>query len=151
VASLQWSRSVSQTRFTWLGIRDGHHDLSHMADDDTVAVSKLTQINAWYAQQFAYLLGKLADATEVDGSRLLDASLLFWCNELGKGNLHRGELAPYVLAGKAGGALRTDRFLSYAGAPPHNDLLVSMLQAMDVPVTTFGKEIWCRGPLPGLL
>jgi hypothetical protein len=41
--------------------------------------------------------------------------------------------------------------MSYAGKPPHNDLLVSMLNAMDIPVTTFGKETWCRGPLPGLL
>ena len=33
VASLQWSRSVSQMRFTWLPspIAEGHHDLSHRA------------------------------------------------------------------------------------------------------------------------
>ena len=34
VASLQWSRSVSQTRFSWLNITEGHHDLSHRPDDD---------------------------------------------------------------------------------------------------------------------
>ncbi len=151
VASLQWSRSVSSVRFNWLGVREGHHDLSHLGDDDTAAVAKLTQINTWYAQQFAYLLGKLADAREVDGSRLLDSSLVMWCNELGKGNAHSRKLAPYVLAGKAGGALRTGRFLTYAGDPPHNDLLVSVLQAMDIPATTFGKAEWCRGPLAGLL
>ncbi|MBC8131844.1 MAG: DUF1552 domain-containing protein, partial [Deltaproteobacteria bacterium] len=151
VASLQWSRSVSQVRFTWLGIREGHHDLSHLGDDDAQAIAKLTQINTWYAQQFAYLLGKLADAKETDGSRLLDSSLAFWCNELGKGNAHSRKMAPYVLAGRAGGAMRTGRFVSYPGEPPHNDLLVSLLQAMDVPVTTFGKADWCRGPLAGLL
>ena len=151
VASLQWSRSVSQTRFTWLGIRDGHHELSHLADDDAPAVGKLTQINTWYAQQFAYLVAKLAAAQETDGSRLLDSSLLLWCNDLGKGNTHKGEKAPYVLAGKAGGAVRTGRFLTYPDAPPHNDLLVSLLQALDVPATTFGKAEWCRGPLPGFL
>jgi Protein of unknown function (DUF1552) len=151
VASLQWSRSVSQVRFTWLGIREGHHDLSHLADDDTQAVGKLTQINTWYAQQFAYLVGKLAGTIEVDGSRLLDSSLLLWCNELGKGNAHSRKLAPYVLAGSAGGALRTGRFLNYTGDQPHNDLLVSLLQAMDVPATTFGKVEWCHGPLAGVL
>jgi hypothetical protein len=151
VASLQWSRSTSQVRFTWLGIREGHHEISHLADDDTAAVAKLTQINNWYAKQFAYLVGKLADAREVDGSRLLDSSLLLWCNELGKGNEHSRMQAPYVLAGGAGGALRTGRFLTYTGDPPHNDLLVSLCQAMDVPATTFGKAEWCRGPLPGLL
>ena len=153
VASLQWSRSVSMTRFTWLtpAITDGHHDLSHRGDDDAPAQDKLLRINTWYASQLAYLLGKLASAQETDGSRLLDSTLLLWSNELGKGNAHSRQLAPYVLAGKAGGALKTGRFLSYTGDLPHNNLLVSLLQAMDVPVTKFGKEEWCTGALTGLL
>ena len=57
-----------------------------------------------------------------------------------------------MLAGSAGGALRTGRFLSYEGRElPHNNLLVSLLNAMDVPDTTFGKPEWCPGTLPGLL
>ena len=153
VASLQWSRSVSMTRFTWLtpAITDGHHDLSHRGDDDAAAQDKLLRINTWYASQLAYLLGKLASAQETDGSRLLDATLLLWSNELGKGNAHSRQNAPYVLAGKAGGALRTGRFLSYPGDLPHNNLLVSLLQAMDIPVAKFGKEEWCTGALSGLL
>ncbi len=151
VASLQWSRSVSFTRFTWLGISEPHHELSHLPDNDAAAVDKLTRINRWYAEQMAYLVGQLADATDADGSRLLDASLVLWCNELGKGNAHSRRQAPYVLAGRAGGALRTGRLLSYTGDPPHNDLLVSLLLAMDIPTTTFGKSEWCRGPLPGVV
>ena len=151
VASLQWSRSVSQVRFTWLDIREGHHDLSHLPDTDDAAVDKLTRINTWYAEQMAYLVGKLAEAEEADGTRMLDSSLVLWCNELGKGNSHSRMNAPYVLAGSAGGALATGRFLQYTGDPPHNDLLVSLLNAMDVPATTFGKPEWCQGPLPRLL
>ena len=153
VASLQWSRSVSMTRFTWLTptITDGHHDLSHRSDDDAPAQDKLTRINTWYASQLAYLLGKLAAAQETDGTRLLDSTLLLWSNELGKGNAHSRQLAPYVLAGKAGGALPTGRFLTYTGDLPHNNLLVSVLQAMDVSVSRFGKQEWCTGPLTGLL
>lgn len=152
VASLQWSRSVSQTRFTWLGINEGHHELSHLSDDDAVAVTKLTQINQWYAAQFATLIGKLKAIPEGDGT-MLDNTLLLWCNELAKGNIHRHSDAPYVLAGRAGGGLRTGRFLSYAdGATvPHNNLLVSLLNAMGLPDTTFGKAEWCQGPLSGLV
>jgi hypothetical protein len=152
VASLQWSRSVSQTRFTWLGINEGHHELSHLADDDTVAVDKLTRINTWYATQFATLIGKLKAIPEGDGS-MLDNTLLLWCNELAKGNIHGHADAPYVLAGRAGGGLRTGRFLSYGSGPsvPHNDLLVSLLNAMGLPDTTFGKAEWCQGALSGLV
>ena len=137
VASLQWSRSVSQTRFTWLDITEGHHDLSHRADTDADAVNKLTQINTWYAQQIAGLIARLKATPDASGGTLFDNTLLLWCNELAKGNTHSRQDAPYVLAGNAGGALRTGRFLSYEGQGlPHNNLLVSMLNAMDVPDTT---------------
>jgi hypothetical protein len=60
---------------------------------------------------------------------------------------------PFVLAGRAGGAIRTGRFLSFEPANQrlHNDLLVSMLNAFDIPSTTFGNAEWNKGALPGLL
>jgi hypothetical protein len=149
VASLQWSRSVSQVRFTWLGIDDNHHGLSHLPDDDAEAQNALTSINQWYAERFAELIQKLKAYPEGDGT-LFDKSLLFWCNELGKGNTHSRDDAPYVLAGSAGGVLSTGRFLEYSGDVPHNNLLVSLLQIMGLSDTTFGRPEWCTGPLGGL-
>ena len=146
VASLQWSRSVSPTRFTWLGIQETHHELSHIPDSDASAMEKLTRINAWYAERFATLIERLKSYPEGDAT-LFDNSLLLWSNELGKGNSHSRKHAPYVLAGSAGGALRTGRYLAYDGDPPHNDLLVSILNVLGVPDTTFGHAEWCNGPL----
>jgi uncharacterized protein DUF1552 len=151
VASMQWSRSVSQTRFSWLSITEGHHDLSHRPDGDP-ATDKLIEINKWYAQQFAALIGRLKATPDGAGGTLFDNTLILWCNELAKGNTHGRMGAPYVLAGSAGGALRTGRFLRYDGQSlPHNNLLVSILNAMGVPDRTFGKPDWCTGPLTGLL
>jgi hypothetical protein len=150
VASLQWSRSVSQTRFTWLGINEGHHDLSHLGDDDPVAIDKLTRINTWYTGQLASLIAKLKAIPEGDGT-LLDNTLILFCNELAKGNTHSREDASYVLAGRAGGALDTGRFLHFEGAVPHNNLLVSLLNALGIPDQTFGEPDWCDGPLSGLI
>ena len=152
VASLQWSRSVSQVRFTWLNptVPEGHHDLSHRPDNDPAAVDKLTRINAWYATQLATLMTKLKAIPEGDGT-MLDHTLILWCNELAIGNVHSRVDAPYVLGGRAGGALTTGRFLTYPGDVPHNNLLVSILNAMGIPDRTFGKTDWCTGPLPGLV
>ena len=149
VASLQWSRAVSSTRFTWLSITRGHHDISHDGDSNTVSVDQLTQINRWYAQQLFYLTDQMNKVVEPEGT-LLDNSLILWGNELAKGNAHSRGDAPYVLAGSAAGAIQTGRFLSYTGNVPHNNLLVSVANAMDVPVTTFGNPAWCTGPLPRL-
>jgi hypothetical protein len=152
VASLQWSRSVSQVRFTWLPspIAEAHHDLSHRPDSDAVAVDKLTRINTWYASQMAALMTKMKAVPEGDGT-LLDHTLILWANELAIGNVHSRTDAPYVLGGGAGGALRTGRFLTYAGDVPHNNLLVSLMNIMGLPDQTFGKPDWCTGPLTGLI
>jgi hypothetical protein len=149
VASLQWSCAVSGTRFTWLGISRGHHDISHDGDNVAASMDQLTQINRWYAQQLAYLLGKMDQVVEPGGT-LLDNSLILWGNELTKGNVHSHGDAAFVLAGSAAGYFQTGRNLSFPGNVPHNNLLVSVLNAMDVPATTFGKPEWCTGPLARL-
>lgn len=148
VASLQWSTSVSNKVFSWLGIPEGHHDLSHAGDSDLDARGKLVQINTWYAEQFAYLVGALKAIPEGDGT-LLDNTVILWCNELGVGNSHTRRDEPFVLAGGCQGYFKTGRYLQYQGAY-HNDLLVSLCNAMGVPATTFGNPAYCNGPLAGL-
>lgn len=150
VASLQWSRSVSMVRFTWLGIDRGHHELSHLPDSDDEAQADLVRINTWYAERFAGLIDRLKRYEVGDGT-LFDQSLLLWSNELGKGNIHSREKAPYVLAGSAGGALGTGRFLRYPAATPHNNLLLSLLHTLGIEDSSFGNPDWCTGPLDGFV
>jgi hypothetical protein len=152
VASIQWNRSVGDARFTWLdiGIDRGHHDMSHDGDSNADTIEKLTQINIWYAEQFAYLVDKLQNIPEGTGT-MLDNTVVLWCNELGKGNSHTRNNAPYVLAGSAGGYFKTGRYLSYDGTVPHNNLLLSLVQSMGIADSSFGKADWCTGPLSGLV
>jgi hypothetical protein len=149
IATLQWSNSVGGTRFTWLGATRGHHDMSH--DGDGVAESKemLTKINVWYAEQFAYLISKLKAIPE-EGGTALDNTVILWVNELARGNAHSHPDMPFVLAGRGGGKIKTGRYLKFNGTVPHNNLLVSMLNAMDIQATTFGNPAYCTGPLAGL-
>ena len=119
-------------------------------DREAQAMTKLTQINAWYAEQFATLIAGLQSYPEGEGTLFVN-SLLLWSNELGKGNSHSRMRAPYVLAGSAGGALETGRYLRYDGDPPHNELLVSVLNVLGVPYQSFGLADWCKGPLSGIV
>ncbi len=150
VASLQWSRSVSQIGFPSLGITSGHHDLSHKPDDDAASKAALVKINIWYAQQFAYLLQKLDAVPEPDGTTLLDNTMVIWVNELAKGNVHSHSPLPVVIAGSCGGAIRTGRYLKVPNGTPQANLLVSAANAMGVPLTSFGNPAFCTGALSGL-
>lgn len=149
VASLQWSRSVSPVSHPWAGVSGRHHDLSHEGDSNASAVESLVEINRWYAEQFAYLIEKMKQVPEGDGT-LLDNSLVVWVNELGKGNSHTRNNVPYVIAGNGGGAWRNGRYLTFED-DPHNNFLVSLCRAMGVQTDTFGNPEYCTGALSGLV
>lgn len=148
VATLQCSASVSGTVFSWLGHDAGHHDLSHLGDDDATMINRITEVNVWYAEQMKYLLDALAAVPEGDGT-LLDNTLVVWGNELSRGNSHGNQPVPFVLAGGAGGAMQGGRFLSY-GDVEHNRMLVSICKMMGVDVDTFGDNDPASGGLSGL-
>jgi hypothetical protein len=154
VASLQFENSVGQAMFTWVDptITRGHHDMSHDSDTNADTMEKLTKINIWYAQQLNYLLTSLAAVPEPTASgmgTMLDNTLVVWCNELSKGNIHSHAPQPFVLAGGAGGALQGGRFLQF-NKVPHNNLLVSLVNMMGGNIKTFGNPTYCTGPLAGL-
>ena len=149
VGSLMWSQGRSLQVFSWLGMSQHHHDLSHESQSNTDAAEKIRQINVFYAEQMAYFLDRLAAVPEGDGT-LLDNTLVLWCSDLGEGRAHSNTDIPTVLAGGAGGSLPTGRFLTYSGAS-YNDLFISLHQAMGVDVTSFGDSRFSNGPLSGLL
>ena len=153
VATLQWTHAESNQTFPWLGINGQHHTMSHAGDQDAAAQESLTKINVWYGEQMAALLDRLAATREGDGT-LLDHTAVVWVIEVGKGNNHAHRDLPFVIAGSCGGAFRTGRFVDYlAGGGrghPHNNLLVSLANAMGLPDTTFGDPAHCTGPLPDL-
>jgi hypothetical protein len=54
------------------------------------------------------------------------------------------------MAGSAGGALRTGRYLNLTGKP-HAMLLVSIAQLMGLTINSVGNRNTNSGPLPGLV
>ena len=149
VASLQWSGARNKHTFNWLGIPDEHHTLSHTGVSDTVSQGKLAQIHTWYSQQFAYLISKLKAIPEGDGT-LLDSTVILWGTDVAVGNSHSDEPMPFVLAGNAQKSFTTGRYVKFPDNTPHSNLLVSLINAMGIEATTFGKPEACTGPLTGL-
>jgi hypothetical protein len=151
VASLQCSHTVSPMVPTWLGIADGHHSLSHIDDSNVAGVQQFVQAERWFAEQFAYLVQKLADTDEADGTgKMLDNSVVLWAKEMGDSRLHTCKGVPFVLAGGASGQWKTGRYLKTAGES-HARLLVSLCQAMGLDIDSFGNPAAGTGPLPGLV
>jgi hypothetical protein len=150
VATLQYTNSVGQAKMRWLGITEGHHELSHKPDSDAKAVESLTKINKWFCEQMAYLAKRLAETPEPGGQgSLLDNTLVIWTNELGKGNSHTMDNIPFVLVGN-GLDFEMGRSLKYKKVA-HNRLLLSLAHGFGHRIEKFGNPDYCGdGPLNGL-
>lgn len=146
VASIQWSWARSQLVHPWaMAGNRSHHDMSHGS-----ASMQLSAINRWFASQLAYLI-KGMKAIDEGGTSLLDSSLVYWCGECALGADHNFNNIRAVLFGKAGGGLRGHgQHIAYRNEK-HNNLLISLLNAMGVPATTFGDPMFVSGPLAGLV
>jgi Protein of unknown function (DUF1552) len=108
-------------------------------------------IDTWYMKQLAYLAG-LLDGTMETGGTILDNSLIAMGNDMSEGSFHSVSNIPYVLVGRAGGALQAGRnvkvgmwatktgnyWSSGNTGVPHNRLLASISTLMDIPATSFG-------------
>ncbi|MEM6993297.1 MAG: DUF1552 domain-containing protein [Myxococcota bacterium] len=150
VASLMWGAAPLSDVFTWVpGVDTGFHELSHAGTLDEPLQDQLQSIANWYTQQYAYLLQRLKDIPEGDGT-MLDNTLVLWTTENSQSNNHNANNMPYVLAGNAGGAIETGRFMQYDSVP-HNELFVSICQALGHDIDQFGDPQYGSGGLVGLL
>jgi len=138
IATLQYTNSVGGAKMKWLGINEGHHEISHKEDKDAVAVEQLTKINKWFAEQLAYLAQKLSDTPEpgAEGS-MLDHTTILWTNELGKGNSHTLDDIPFVVVG-GGLGWRMGRAIKYKKIP-HNRLLLALAHGFGHRLERFGN------------
>jgi Protein of unknown function (DUF1552) len=144
IATLQFTNSVGQAKMRWIGIEEGHHELSHEPDTNTKAVEKLTKINKWFCEQLAYLAKRLAETPEPGGpGSLLDNTVIMWTNELGKGNSHTLDDIPFVLVG-SGLDFKTGRSLKFKKAA-HNRLLLSLAHGFGHRIEKFGNPDFCGG------
>lgn len=147
VASLQITNSVGGARMKWLGVSDGHHELSHEPDSNKEAQEKLIKINTWVCEQMAYLAKRLSETPEPGGTgSLLDNTLIVWTNELGKGNSHTMDNIPFVLVG-GGLDFKTGRAMKF-NKVAHNRLLLALAHGFGHRIDTFGNPNHCAaGPL----
>jgi Protein of unknown function (DUF1552) len=136
------------------------HTLEHQGnaarveDADPIAREACRQIHAWYTALFARMVARMK-AIDEGGSTLLDNTLLLYTSYMADGGHGRDDY-PVLIAGKAGGTLRTGRHIAYRDKTPTSNLYVEILNRMGVDTDTFGdnktsKNAAYEGRLPGLV
>jgi hypothetical protein len=142
ILSFMFTNAGSNRGYPELGVSDGHHDCSHHGKSEQKQ-QKVATINRFHVEQFAYLLDRLAQIQEANGS-LLDHSMVVYGSGISDGDRHNHDDLPILLAGNAGGRIRSGRHIRYPDRTPLCNLYVWMLQQMGVPGDRFGDS---TGPL----
>jgi hypothetical protein len=139
VSTFMFANDVSGKNFSSLiPGTSSHHELSHHQNKPE-KYEPYSKINRWHAEQLAYFLGKLKAVREGDKT-LLDNSMVLFGSSFSDGNRHDPNNLPIILAGKAGGRLKSGRHIASPKGTPLCNLYVSMLEHMGTPTQSFGDS-----------
>jgi len=138
VATFLISHEGSNRAYPFIGVNDGHHDLSHHFGNAT-NIEKITKINCFHTRQFAYFLDKLKSIKEGEGT-LLDNSMIIYGSGISDGNRHHHDDLPILLAGRGGNTITPGRHIKVDRRTPLNNLFLSLLERLGAPADRFGDS-----------
>jgi len=166
IVTLQAMFSTSAMNFKFMGIAKPHHnDISHngpemnpeMASNPLVTDFAIAQ--RWFIDQIVEGLVKplLVDDPAAPGSKIIDNTIIYVCSEIGDGQNHTlktedypnyhpapqpytSAYLPLITIGGGGGALKTGRIVRNAVDRPATDLYLTLAQAMNAPLLSFGDS-----------
>ena len=136
----------SNRAYPFIGVPDGHHDLSHHGGD-AKKQEKIREINHFHATHLAYFLEKLNSIQEGDRT-LLDNSMIVYGSGIGDGNAHNHDNLPILVAGRGGDTIRTGRHMKVPFETPLNNLYLAMLDRLESSIDRLGDS---TGRLDGLV
>lgn len=138
VATCVLANEGSNKPYPFIGVSDGHHDLSHHGND-AKKKEKIRDINTFHIKQLAHLLTKLKSIPEGDGT-LLDHCMIAYGSANSDGNAHNHDDLPILLAGGGCGTLKPGRHVRYPKETPLNNLWLAMLDRMNVKMSSLGDS-----------
>jgi len=136
VFTLLLGREQTNRPYPWLGVPEAHHAVSHH-QNDPVRLAKAAKINTYHIDLLARFADRLKSIPDGDGN-LLDHSLLLQGSGLSNSDQHSHIDLPLVLLGGGAGTVKGGRHLRFPKDTPMNNLHMSMLDKVGVPVEKFG-------------
>ena len=137
VSTFMFGNAVSGRNFSFLeGVSGSHHSISHHKGNGK-QLDQYQLINTWHVAQYAYMLERMKEIKEGNGT-LLDHSMVLFGSGIRDGNSHNPHNIPIVLAGKANGQFKTGRHLTFDKDTPLCGLYKGMLKRIGAKVGKFG-------------
>ncbi|MAD22988.1 MAG: hypothetical protein CMO44_02305 [Verrucomicrobiales bacterium] len=123
-----------------------HHNMTHNQKGN--GYLELAKIDTFHMQQYAYLIQRMKEIKESDGSSMLDNSLVTYGAALGDGATHQYYDLPMILAGGAQGQIKQGRFIRMKSGTLNSNLWLTLSNLMGVEMDSFSdsqgmlSELW---------
>ncbi len=138
VGTFMMAREGGVRPYPEIGVPEAHHAVSHHRNSPEL-IEKVTKIECYHLEQFAYFIERLKSVREGDGS-LLDHCAIAYGASMGDPNRHDHSRCPTLLAGRAGGRIKPGRHVAYQAGTPISNLHLTMLDVAGVPTDRLGNS-----------
>jgi len=116
-----------------------HHSMTHNQKKEEVA-KELQKIDVFHMEQFAYLISRMKEMKEIDGSNLFDNSLVTYGAGLGDGATHQFFDLPMIVAGKGQGQIKQGRFIKCKSGTLNSNLWLTLANLMGLEIDGFADS-----------
>jgi len=145
VASCMLANTNSRVHYDFMGVNKEFHYVSHHVRNRNV-LPAYDKINIWHVGRLRYLIDKMKSLSDGSGT-LFDNSLILWGSGIKHGDYHSQTDLPIVMAGGAGGRVKSGRHVRYPEARPYANLLLTLMKIMGAETDRIGDS---TGQLPGI-
>ncbi|MCP3695859.1 MAG: DUF1552 domain-containing protein, partial [Planctomycetaceae bacterium] len=115
-----------------------HHNMTHNQKGN--GYLEVQKIDIFHMQQYAYLLKRMKEIKESDGSTMLDNSLVTYGAALGDGATHQFYDLPMIVAGRGQGQIKQGRFIQQKSGTLNSNLWLTLAKLMGLEMESFADS-----------
>ena len=115
-----------------------HHNMTHNQKGN--GYKELQKIDIFHMEQYAYVIRRMKEIKESDGSSMLDNSIISYGAGLGDGSTHQYYDLPMVVAGGAQGQIKQGRFVRLKSGTLNSNLWLTYAQLMGLDIDSFADS-----------
>jgi hypothetical protein len=116
-----------------------HHNMTHNQKKEEVA-KELQKIDIFHLEQLSYVITRMKEIKESDGTSLFENSLLTYGAGLGDGATHQFFDLPMIVAGKGQGQIKQGRFIKCKSGTLNSNLWLTLANLMGLEIDSFADS-----------
>ena len=138
ITTLHMANEVSMRVYSWLGLTEAFHPLSHHGGDPEKK-ARLMRVQVYHIERLAKFATRLKGIKDGEGT-LLDNAVILVGSGMANSDLHNNDPLPAAVLGRGAGSIKGGQHVHYPQDTPHANLLLTVLQRAGVPQDKIGDS-----------